>query len=152
MKKDRYTTIVKILDSLYSEENNLIANLSNTVAVLKQYMGFFWVGFYLVDKKENQLIVGPYQGPLACGRIAYGKGVCGHVWKTGETELVDDVHAFEGHISCSPESKSEIVVPVISNGEVKAVLDIDSDKLSDFDEVDKEFLESICAEIGKIYS
>lgn len=151
MKKDRYTTIVKILDSLYAEEGNIIANLSNTAAVLKEYMNFFWVGFYLVDEKENQLIVGPYQGPLACGRIAPGKGVCGHVWSTGKTEVVDDVHAFPGHISCSPQSKSEIVVPIKLGPKVVAVLDIDSDKEADFDAVDRQFLESICAEISKLY-
>lgn len=151
MKKDRYTTIVKILDSLYMEEGDLIANLANTAAVLKEYMGFFWVGFYLVDKEDNQLVVGPYQGPLACGRIDYGKGVCGHVWKTAKTEIVDDVHAFKGHISCSPDSKSEIVVPIMVNGEVAAVLDVDSDKLSGFDDVDKDFLESICGELARLF-
>lgn len=151
MKKDRYTTIIKILDSLYMEEANLTANLSNTVAVLKEYMQFFWVGFYMVDKKDNQLVIGPYQGPLACGRIDYGKGVCGHVWKEGKTAVVDDVRSFPGHISCSPLAKSEIVVPVKVNGEVRAVLDIDSDKQADFDAVDKEFLESICGEISKLY-
>lgn len=151
MKKDRYRTIVKILDSLYMEESNIMANLSNTAAVLKEYMGFFWVGFYVVDKAANQLVVGPYQGPLACGRIDFGKGVCGVSWEEGKTQLVDDVHEFPGHISCSPQSKSEIVVPIIKDGEVKAVLDIDSDKLADFDAVDQEFLESICGELAKIF-
>lgn len=150
-KKDRYRTIIKILDSLYMEEADLTANMANTAAVLKEYMGFFWVGFYLVDKKDNQLVVGPYQGPLACGRIDPGKGVCGQSWQKGETVVVDDVHSFAGHISCSPLSKSEIVVPVKVEGEVRAVLDVDSDKVSDFDKVDQEFLESICSEMEKLF-
>ena len=150
-KKERYRTIIKILDSLYIEEADLTANMANTAAVLKEYMGFFWVGFYLVDKKDNQLVVGPYQGPLACGRIDSGKGVCGQSWQKAETIVVDDVHSFAGHISCSPLSKSEIVVPIKVGGEVRAVLDVDSDRLSDFDKVDQEFLESICSEMEKLF-
>lgn len=151
MKKDRYATIIKILDSLYMEEADLVANLSNTAAVLKEYMQFFWVGFYLVDKEDNQLVVGPYQGPLACGRIDFGRGVCGSSWEKGKTLIVDDVHKFPGHISCSPLSKSEIVVPIAVDGEIRAVLDIDSDRLSAFDKTDQEFLESICGEISKLF-
>ncbi len=114
-------------------------------------MNFFWVGFYLAHEEDGQLVVGPYQGPLACGRIKPGKGVCGHVWSTGVTEIVDDVHSFPGHISCSPKAKSEIVVPIKKNGKVVALLDIDSDKEADFDATDKRFLESICSEISKLY-
>ena len=95
MKADRYKTIIKILDSLYMEESNLIANLSNTAAVIKEYLGFFWVGFYLVDEESNQLIVGPYQGPLACGRIDYGKGVCGSSWKEAKTLVVKMCMIFQ---------------------------------------------------------
>lgn len=151
MKADRYKTIIKILDSLYMEESNLVANLSNTAAVIKEYLGFFWVGFYLVDKDSNQLIVGPYQGPLACGRIDYGKGVCGSSWKEAKTLVVKDVHEFPGHISCSPLSQSEIVVPIIKDGKVMAVLDIDDDKKGTFDNEDKKYLERICEEMAKLF-
>lgn len=151
MKKDRYRTVVKILDSLYMEEADLTANLANTAAVLKEYMRFFWVGFYLVDRVDNQLVVGPYQGPLACGRIDFGKGVCGQAWKEGKTLIAEDVKGFPGHISCSPEAKSEIVAPIKKNNEVKGVLDVDSDKLADFDAIDKEFLERICGELGEFF-
>ncbi|MBC75293.1 MAG: diguanylate cyclase [Halobacteriovoraceae bacterium] len=151
MKADRYKTIIKILDSLYMEESNLMANLSNTAAVIKEYLGFFWVGFYLVDKDSNQLIVGPYQGPLACGRIDYGKGVCGSSWKEAKTLVVKDVHDFPGHISCSPLSQSEIVVPIIKDGKVMAVLDIDDDKKGTFDNEDKKYLERICEEMAKLF-
>tara|TARA_Y100001936_G_C16023349_1_gene640902 strand:+ start:202 stop:657 length:456 start_codon:yes stop_codon:yes gene_type:complete len=151
MKADRYKTIIKILDSLYMEESNLIANLSNTAAVIKEYLGFFWVGFYLVDEESNQLIVGPYQGPLACGRIDYGKGVCGSSWKEAKTLVVKDVHEFPGHISCSPLSQSEIVVPIIKDGRVLAVLDIDHDEKATFDGEDKRYLERICEEMAKLF-
>ncbi|MCO4753353.1 MAG: GAF domain-containing protein [Bacteriovoracaceae bacterium] len=151
MKSDRYTTIIKILDSLYMEESNLMANLSNTAAVIKEYLGFFWVGFYIVDEKSNQLIVGPYQGPLACGRIEYGRGVCGSSWKEAKTLVVKDVHEFPGHISCSPLSQSEIVVPIIKDGKVMAVLDIDHDKKATFDEEDQKYLERICDEMAKLF-
>ena len=151
MKADRYKTIIKILDSLYMEESNLIANLSNTAAVIKEYLGFFWVGFYLVDEESNQLIVGPYQGPLACGRIDYGKGVCGSSWKEAKTLVVKDVHDFPGHISCSPLSQSEIVVPIIKEGRVLAVLDIDHDEEATFDGEDKRYLERICEEMAKLF-
>lgn len=151
MKADRYTTIIKILDSLFMEESNLMANLSNTAAVIKEYLGFFWVGFYIVDEKSNQLIVGPYQGPLACGRIDFGKGVCGASWKEAKTLVVKDVHEFPGHISCSPLSQSEIVVPIIKDGKVVAVLDIDHDKKATFDGEDKKYLERICEEMAKLF-
>lgn len=151
MKADRYKTVIKILDSLYMEESNLIANLSNTAAVIKEYLGFFWVGFYLVDEESNQLIVGPYQGPLACGRIGYGKGVCGSSWKEAKTLVVKDVHEFPGHISCSPLSQSEIVVPIIKDEKVVAVLDIDHDEKATFDGEDKRYLERICEEMAKLF-
>jgi GAF domain-containing protein len=108
---------------------------------LRQAFGFFWVGFYLV--KVGELVLGPFQGPIACTRIRKGKGVCGTAWERGETILVPDVEAFPGHIACSSESKSEIVVPLFKNGEVIGVLDVDSDRLDDFDEVDRKYLEEL---------
>lgn len=122
-------------------ETDLIANISNLVAALKQGFGFFWVGVYF--NKEGQLVLGPFQGPIACTRIPYHKGVCGACYTRQETIVVPDVEAFPGHIACSSDSKSEIVVPVIKNGEVKLVLDVDSDKLNDFDETDQRYLEQL---------
>lgn len=124
-----------------------MANLSNIAAALKQTFDFFWVGFYLV--KNNQLVLGPFQGPIACTRINFGKGVCGMAWKLRKTIVVPDVDAFPGHIACSSASKSEIVVPAVKNQEVALVLDVDSDKLNDFDETDRKFLEELVAKIVK---
>ena len=129
------------IDALVDGEPDLIANLANIVAALKQTFGFFWVGFYLV--KDRTLVLGPFQGPIACTRIAYGRGVCGTAWKEKKTIIVPDVELFAGHIACSTESKSEIVIPMLSNGEVIGVLDIDSNRLNDFDETDAGFLEEI---------
>ncbi len=123
-------------------ESDLIANLSNVMAALKQGMNFFWVGIYLV--KNNELVVGPFQGPVACARIAYGKGVCGAAWQKAETIIVDDVDKFPGHIACSSDSRSEIVVPVFKNNKVVAVLDVDSVLLKDFDETDAHYLKQVC--------
>src|SRR5688500_16243856 len=126
-KKERYKTLVPQIESLVAGESDLIANLSNIAAALKQSLGFFWVGFYLV--KNNQLVLGPFQGPIACTRINFGKGVCGTSWKQKETIVVPNVDEFPGHIACSSASKSEIVLPALKNGEVALVLDVDSDKL-----------------------
>lgn len=140
-KKERYQTLVPQIESLVAGEKDFIANLSNIAAVLKQTMNFFWVGFYLV--KENQLVLGPFQGPVACTRIDFGKGVCGTAWKNKKTILVPDVDEFPGHIACSSASKSEIVLPALKNNEVALVLDVDSDRLNNFDESDRIALEKV---------
>jgi L-methionine (R)-S-oxide reductase len=140
-KQDRYEALVPQIESLISGEKDLIANLSNVCAALRQTFGFFWVGFYLV--KENQLVLGPFQGPIACTRISYGKGVCGTSWKEARTILVPDVDQFPGHIACSSDSKSEVVIPGFKNQVVHLVLDVDSDQLNDFDETDCFYLEQI---------
>ncbi|WP_100628630.1 GAF domain-containing protein [Algoriphagus formosus] len=145
-KAEKYEAILPQIEALISGEPDLYANLANISAVLKQGFDFFWVGFYLV--KEEQLVLGPFQGPIACTRIAFGKGVCGTAWKEGKTQLVPDVDAFPGHIACSSASRSEIVVPVLKSGEVKMVLDVDSDQLNDFDEVDQAYLEQLCQKLS----
>ena len=137
-----YDSLIPQIKALVGDEKDLVANLANVAAAIKQTFGFFWVGFYLV--KDDELVLGPFQGPIACTRIALGKGVCGTSWEKGETIVVDDVDAFPGHIACSSLSKSEIVVPVIKNGNVVAVLDIDSDTLSTFDETDAHYLNNLC--------
>lgn len=140
-KAEKYEAILPQIEALISGEPDLYANLSNISAALKEAFDFFWVGFYLT--KENQLVLGPFQGPIACTRISMGKGVCGTAWQEGRTILVPDVDAFPGHIACSSASKSEIVVPVFKGGLVAMVLDVDSDQLNDFDEVDQEYLERL---------
>ena len=140
-KAERYQTLIPQIESLVAGETDFIANLSNIAAALRQTMNFFWVGFYLV--KENQLVLGPFQGPIACTRINFGKGVCGSSWKEKKTIIVPDVEQFPGHIACSSASKSEIVLPAFKNNEVTLVLDVDSDKLNDFDETDREALEKV---------
>jgi len=140
-KSEKYEQIFPQLEVLTTGENDLIANLANTMAALKEVFDFFWVGAYLV--KENQLVLGPFQGPVACTRIAFSRGVCGACFTRKETILVPDVEAFPGHIACSSASKSEIVVPVFKAGEVVMVLDVDSNKLNDFDEADKAGLEKL---------
>ena len=129
------------IKSLVEGENDVVANLANIAGALKQAMGFFWVGFYFV--KNNQLVLGPFQGPIACTRIDIGKGVCGTAWKERKTILVPDVEKFPGHIACSSASKSEIVLPAFKDDEVTLVLDIDSDLISDFDETDQRQLEEV---------
>jgi L-methionine (R)-S-oxide reductase len=133
-----YQSLLPQIRSLVTGETDFIANLANIAAALKQGFNFLWVGFYLV--KENQLVLGPFQGPVACTRIAFNKGVCGACYTRREVILVDDVEQFPGHIACSSDSKSEIVLPAFKNGEVILVLDVDSNQLSDFSEVDKKFL------------
>lgn len=140
-KADKYKELYKQLASLLEGESDQIANMANMAALLHETFGFWWTGFYIV--KGEQLVLGPFQGPIACTRIPYGKGVCGTSWQRQETIVVPDVHEFPGHIACSSLSRSEIVVPIFSNNEVYAVLDIDSKELATFDETDKEWLEKI---------
>ena len=142
-KEKIYRILFPQLQSLTRGESDLIANMANITSVLREAFGFFWVGFYRV--MEGRLVLGPFQGPLACTRITYGKGVCGTAWKEAQTIIVPDVEQFPGHIACSSLSRSEIVVPVKQNGTVIAVLDVDSDRLDQFDEVDRHYLEKIVA-------
>jgi GAF domain-containing protein len=137
-----YKELAPQVEALVAGEPDLIANLANVAAVLKEAFGFFWVGFYL--KKDGQLVLGPFQGPLACTRIDFNSGVCGHAYTTRETVIVPIVDEFPGHIACSSASKSEIVVPMFdSASEVFAVLDVDSDRLDDFSDIDRAGLERI---------
>ena len=145
-KKELYENLLPQLKALVEGETDEIANMANISACLKDTFNFWWVGFYRVI--DNELVLGPFQGPLACTRIRKGKGVCGTAWQNAETVIVPDVDEFPGHIACSSLSKSEIVVPVIKNGEVTAVLDIDSEKVDNFDDTDKEFLEKLAALIA----
>jgi len=140
-KAARYAELQPQLEALTAPEADRIANLANTAAALRQAFGFFWVGFYVVQGEE--LVLGPFQGPIACTRIRRGRGVCGTSWAEARTVLVPDVEAFPGHIACSSDSKSEIVVPILKNGQVVAVLDVDSDKLNDFDHDDQHALEQL---------
>ena len=144
-KQDKYEVLLPQLKALITGESASIANLANITAALKQTFDFFWVGFYLV--KEDMLVLGPFQGPIACTRIQYGKGVCGTAWQERQTQVVPDVEQFPGHIACSSDSKSEIVVPILKGEKVIAVLDIDSNTLNTFDEVDAFYLEKACKEI-----
>lgn len=141
-KEDKYRELLPQLRALVETETNRIANLANIAAALKQTFDFFWVGFYLVEGDE--LVLGPFQGPIACTRIRLGRGVCGTAWKEERTLIVPDVEQFPGHIACSSDSKSEIVVPMMKEGKVVGVLDIDSDCLDSFDEVDARYLEEVC--------
>jgi len=140
-KEAKYLTLLPQIQALVADEPDLYANLANVAAALHQTFGFFWVGFYLV--KEEELVLGPFQGPIACTRIQKGRGVCGSSWAQAATLLVPDVEAFPGHIACNAASKSEIVVPLLYEEAVIGVLDVDSDQLNDFDETDRKFLEEI---------
>ncbi|MGN6618692.1 MAG: GAF domain-containing protein [Ilyomonas sp.] len=144
-KEEQYQSIIQQIEALIEGEDDLIANLANITAALKEQFNWFWTGFYLV--KNDELVLGPFQGPVACTRIKPGRGVCGTSWQQKKTLIVPDVEKFPGHIACSSLSKSEIVVPVIRNNEVVAVLDVDSEAFNTFDETDKEFLEQIVAKI-----
>ena len=146
-KEAKYALLYKQIEALVEGESDAIANMANIAAMIHHTFSFWWTGFYRVIGKE--LILGPFQGPLACSRITYGRGVCGTAWKEQTTQVVADVEQFPGHIACSSLSRSEIVVPVWSNGEIVAVLDIDSEHLSTFDLTDKEWLEKIVALIYK---
>ena len=140
-KAERYKTFLQQYGALIENETELISVLANTTAALKEAFNFFWIGFYLI--KNDQLLLGPFQGSVACYRIKKGRGVCGTAWEEETTQVVLDVEKFKGHIACSSLSKSEIVVPIICDGKVKAVLDIDSDELNTFDETDKQYLEQM---------
>ena len=140
-KADQYQSLIPQIKGLLEGESDLVANLANVAAALKEQFGWLWVGFYVV--KNNELVVGPFQGPVACTRIKKGKGVCGTSWAEAKTIIVPDVEKFPGHIACSSLSRSEIVVPVIRNNEVVAVLDVDSEQLEQFDLTDQRFLEEI---------
>lgn len=142
-KAEKYQEVYKQIQSVVSGETDQIANMANTAALLHEAFGFWWTGFYII--RGNQLVLGPFQGPVACTRIGFGKGVCGTSWERRETVIVPDVHLFPGHIACSSLSQSEIVVPMFHNDEIYAVLDIDSKELATFDEVDQEWLEKIVA-------
>lgn len=145
-KTEKYRQLFPQIKALVEGETHRVANLANAVAALKMTFDFFWVGFYTVEGSE--LVLGPFQGPVACTRIAKGKGVCGTSWERNETLVVPDVDAFPGHIACSSDSRSEIVVPVVKDGNVVAVLDIDSNVLNDFDETDAQYLTDICQWLG----
>jgi GAF domain-containing protein len=140
-KEEQYLTLIPQIKGLLSGETNLVANLANTAAALKEQFGWFWVGFYLVD--QNELLLGPFQGPVACTRIQKGRGVCGTSWAEAKTLIVPDVEKFPGHIACSSLSKSEIVVPLLKDGVVWGVLDVDSSDYDQFDTTDQQYLESI---------
>jgi L-methionine (R)-S-oxide reductase len=142
-KEEQYLSLIPQIKGLVSGEPDLVANLANIAAALKEQFDFFWVGFYLV--KEEELVLGPFQGPVACTRIRKGRGVCGTSWSQGNTIIVPDVEKFPGHIACSSISKSEIVVPLFKNNEVWGVLDVDSDQYNSFDETDTQFLQEIVA-------
>ena len=141
-KATMYSQLLPQLEALIEGESDAIANLANVSAALKSTFNFFWVGFYLV--KSDELVLGPFQGPIACTRIQKGRGVCGSAWQQQRTIVVDDVETFPGHIACSSASKSEIVVPLIKNNVVIGVLDIDSDELATFDETDEKYLTLLC--------
>lgn len=146
-KKEKYVSLLPQIKSLVEGENDLIANISNIISALKFGMDFFWVGIYFVkdvSPTKQELVLGPFQGPVACTRIAYGKGVCGKSWEQKQTIIVDDVDQFPGHIACSSLSRSEIVLPAFNkNGNVFLILDVDSEQLATFDETDKLYLEQV---------
>lgn len=144
-KEEVYQSLIPQIKALVSDESDWIANLANTSAALKEAFGFLWVGFYIV--REDQLVLGPFQGPIACTRISKGKGVCGTAWAEARTQVVADVDQFPGHIACSSASRSEIVLPLFKDGQVVAVLDIDSEQLGTFDEIDQKYLEDLLAEL-----
>ncbi|MCU4370129.1 GAF domain-containing protein [Acinetobacter courvalinii] len=146
-KVEQYQSILPQIQAIVEDEADVIANLANICAALRQQFGWFWIGFYLV--KGNELVLGPFQGPIACTRIAKGRGVCGSAWQQQQVIVVPDVDQFPEHIACSSDSKSEIVLPIMKNGECVGVLDIDSDELNQFDEVDAEHLQQLMAMIEK---
>lgn len=142
-KKEKYADVFQMIQSVVEGERDMVANMANTAALLHEEFGFWWTGFYRVEQESKQLVLGPFQGPVACTRISFGKGVCGTAWERVETVIVPDVHKFPGHIACSSASNSEIVVPVFQGKKVIAVLDIDSTEFNTFDQTDKEWLEKI---------
>lgn len=140
-KEEKYQALLPQIKALTEGETDLTANLANITSALKYGMNFFWIGFYMV--KENQLVLGTFQGTVACTRIAFDKGVCGACYREQKTLIVPDVEKFEGHIACSSLSRSEIVVPILKDGKVVMVLDVDSTELNDYDEIDKKYLEEV---------
>lgn len=140
-KAEKYETLLPQIEAIVSGEEDVIANMANVAAVIHETFGFWWTGFYRV--LQGELVLGPFQGPLACTRIKIGKGVCGTCWQQKQTQVVPDVELFPGHIACSSASRSEIVVPLMIDGEVIAVMDIDSAELNTFDEQDKHYLEKV---------
>jgi L-methionine (R)-S-oxide reductase len=140
-KEEQYQSLIPQIEALLYGEPDLIANLANICAALKEQFKWLWVGFYLV--KNNELVLGPFQGPVACTRIAKGKGVCGAAWEQATVLVVPDVDAFPGHIACSSASRSEIVLPLFNNNDVVGVLDVDSENLAQFDEIDAKYLEQV---------
>lgn len=144
-KEEKYRQILPQIAALVDGETDWIANMANIVAVLHETFGFWWTGFYRVEGKE--LVLGPFQGPIACTRIPFGRGVCGTAWAQDRTIIVPDVHDFPGHIACSSASKSEIVVPVRRNNQIIAVLDIDSVDYNTFDAIDRQYMEQIVSEM-----
>ncbi len=146
-KTEIYHSLIPQIKALIDGETDLVANLANITAALKEQFGWLWVGFYLVkpfgSAQDEELVLGPFQGPVACTRIKKGRGVCGMAWQEAKTLIVDDVEKFPGHIACSSLSRSEIVVPIIRNNEVMGVLDVDSELIAHFDETDKKYLEEI---------
>lgn len=148
-KNEKYQSLLQQIPFLLDPHVDVVANMANMTAALKETFGFLWVGFYRVQ--GDILVLGPFQGPLACTSIAKGKGVCGAAWETSSTLIVKNVHEFPGHIACSEYSKSEIVVPVICSAKVVAVLDIDSDEFATFDEIDQNYLEKMCACLSEFY-
>lgn len=148
MKTTHYSQLAMQLPSLHDATIPWYSNMLNILAAMRDNFGFWWIGVYVVQ--ENELVLGPFQGPPACTRIGFGKGVCGKTWEAEQTIIVEDVHAFPGHIACSSASNSEIVVPLIRNGKVVGVLDVDSTKFGAFDQTDKHYLEIIAGELVKL--
>lgn len=144
-KQEKYESLIPQIRALIEGESDAIANVANLIAALKYSLGYFWVGLYRVQENsgKEELVLGPFQGPVACTRISIGRGVCGKSWEEKRTIIVEDVDLFPGHIVCSSLSRSEIVVPVIKNGKVIGVIDVDSDRVADFDEIDAKYLEVI---------
>ncbi len=140
-KEEKYKALIPQINALVNGESDVVANLANISAALKEGMDFFWVGFYMV--KNDELVLGPFQGPIACTRIKKGKGVCGSSWAEAKTIVVPDVDAFPGHIACSSASRSEIVLPAFKDNKVALVLDVDSSELNTFDEIDQKYLEEL---------
>ena len=150
MKDERYQLLLQQVSALIEGESDAISVMANVCAAIHEAMGFFWTGFYRVC--DGELRLGPFQGPVACMHIAFGRGVCGTAWQRRETIVVPDVEQFPGHIACSSLSRSEIVVPILVEGEVVAVLDIDSKELSTFDDTDRHWLELICAQVAGVFT
>ncbi|MCU4415234.1 GAF domain-containing protein [Acinetobacter sp. WU_MDCI_Axc73] len=142
-KAEQYQSLIPQIQAIVADESDVVANLANICAALKQQFNWFWIGFYLV--KDNELVLGPFQGPIACTRIAKGRGVCGTAWQQQNVMIVPDVEQFPGHIACSSDSKSEIVLPVMKQNKCVAVLDIDSDRLDHFDHIDAKYLKQVVA-------